>query len=239
MLHTTLDPVFVLLDSMGLMALPLLLCSVLTLTLILERFLVFCMLPSASRRSINKQLHQLQEARDGNCLQELGTQLRCCRGTGPGLCGLLRHAHQPKGLREEVAGLWLLAQKRRLNAGLRLLMVLGVLTPMLGLLGTVLGMIEMFQEVAKVAGPVTPAVLAAGLQTAMLTTAFGLCSAIPALAATHLFSLWANHYLSRLEFAMNHANLLLEGVQSHQELPAAVANPPRTFMPQPAMGAAA
>ncbi len=135
-----------------------------------------------------------------------------CKGIRQGVAVLLSHNTCEKSVREEVAGLWLLKQKRSLNAWLKPLMLIGVLAPMLGLLGTVLGMIDMFRDIAAAAGPVTPDILAAGLWQAMFTTAFGLIIAIPTLAAAHGFGVWANHYLSKLEFALNHTNLLLEGL---------------------------
>lgn len=64
----------------------------------------------------------------------------------------------------------------------RLLQLLGAIAPLLGLLGTVLGIITMFQEVSLHSGPVTPALLASGMWQAMSTTAIGLVVAIPALA---------------------------------------------------------
>ncbi|MCH2169121.1 MAG: MotA/TolQ/ExbB proton channel family protein [Oceanicola sp.] len=50
--------------------------------------------------------------------------------------------------------------------------------PMLGLLGTVVGMIEAFQQLSQSAGAVDPSVLAGGIWTALLTTAVGLAIAI-------------------------------------------------------------
>ena len=50
-------------------------------------------------------------------------------------------------------------------------------------------MIDMFGNIAAVSGPITPDLLAAGLQQAMYTTAFGLMIAIPALAASRLWDL--------------------------------------------------
>jgi len=72
-----------------------------------------------------------------------------------------------------------------------------IVAPMLGLLGTVSGMIATFQKVAELQGQVNPSVLAGGIWEALLTTAFGLLVAIPALIGYRYFKSrlirWENH----------------------------------------------
>lgn len=72
-----------------------------------------------------------------------------------------------------------------------------MVSPMLGLLGTVSGMVTTFQKVAELQGQVNPSVLASGIWEALLTTAFGLLVAIPALTAYRYFKSrlirWENH----------------------------------------------
>lgn len=60
--------------------------------------------------------------------------------------------------------------------------VLGAVAPMLGLFGTVYGMIVAFQKLVDAGGRPDPAELAAGISTALVTTFWGLIVAIPALA---------------------------------------------------------
>ena len=67
--------------------------------------------------------------------------------------------------------------------------VVASISPLLGLFGTVLGMIKAFLNLEKAGSQIDPALLAGGIWEALLTTAFGLAIAIPALAAvsyTHL-----------------------------------------------------
>ncbi|MEM0913482.1 MAG: MotA/TolQ/ExbB proton channel family protein [Planctomycetota bacterium] len=66
---------------------------------------------------------------------------------------------------------------------LEYLNVLGNIAPMLGLFGTVYGMIAAFQALVSAGGSADPATLAAGIGTALVTTFWGLVVAIPALAA--------------------------------------------------------
>ncbi|WP_299321243.1 MotA/TolQ/ExbB proton channel family protein [Parasphingopyxis sp.] len=72
------------------------------------------------------------------------------------------------------------AQLDALERGLALLSLIATIAPLLGLLGTVLGMIEAFQEMETVGDRIEPAVLAGGIWEALLTTAAGLSVAIPA-----------------------------------------------------------
>lgn len=76
---------------------------------------------------------------------------------------------------------------RRLEGWLRWLAGIAQLCPLLGLLGTVLGMIEAFMRIEQAGAVVDPGVLSGGIWQALLTTAFGLTIAIPAMAAYYLF----------------------------------------------------
>jgi len=78
------------------------------------------------------------------------------------------------------------AEIRNLESYLRGLEVIANLSPLLGLLGTVLGMIKAFARLESAGTKVDPAILAGGIWEALLTTAFGLSVAIPALAAFYI-----------------------------------------------------
>ena len=88
-------------------------------------------------------------------------------------------------LREEVERV-ANAQIETLGRHLRTLEVLAVVSPLMGLLGTVLGMIESFQSLELAGGSANAAVLAAGIWQALLTTAMGLIVAIPAAIAANM-----------------------------------------------------
>ena len=70
---------------------------------------------------------------------------------------------------------------------LRLFNGIATISPLLGLLGTVVGMIRAFNAIATVDAMGRPELLAAGISQALLTTAAGLCVAIPALIAYLFF----------------------------------------------------
>jgi biopolymer transport protein ExbB len=100
--------------------------------------------------------------------------------------GLLDPGFDRDRLREEVQR-EAATQLHRLNAYLRGLDATVTLAPLIGLLGTVQGMIAAFQALQVAGGRANPALLAGGIWEALLTTAAGLVIAIPVAAALHWF----------------------------------------------------
>lgn len=98
---------------------------------------------------------------------------------GRGLGGSLLTAELERRGNEEVL---------QMNSLLRLLELIAMISPLLGLLGTVLGMIQSFQELELAQGAANASVLAGGIWQALLTTAAGLLVAIPAAIAAGLFA---------------------------------------------------
>ena len=78
-----------------------------------------------------------------------------------------------------------LASARRIRS-IEILNVFGAVGPMLGLFGTVYGMIVAFQTIVNTQGKASPSDLAAGISTALVTTFWGLIVGIPAVAAAAL-----------------------------------------------------
>jgi biopolymer transport protein ExbB len=74
------------------------------------------------------------------------------------------------------------AETTRMLRPIEYLNVVGNISPMMGLFGTVYGMIRAFQVLVAVGGRPDPGLLAAGISTALVTTFWGLIVAIPALA---------------------------------------------------------
>ena len=90
----------------------------------------------------------------------------------------------------------LLAEAR---AGLRALELVSVIAPLLGLLGTVLGMIDAFQTLQASGATADPADLAGGIWEALLTTAAGMSVAIPAAMALSWFEAVADSARADME----------------------------------------
>lgn len=85
---------------------------------------------------------------------------------------------------------------------LRIIEVIATLSPLLGLLGTVLGMIEAFQRMEMAGSAVDPSVLSGGIWEALLTTAAGLSVAIPAVVALTWLEQRIQHLKQTMEDAM-------------------------------------
>ena len=103
-------------------------------------------------------------------------------------------------LREELERV-ALAKLKDLRSHLPALEVIGTLTPLLGLLGTVLGMITAFRGMEAAGSQVDPSVLSGGIWQALLTTAMGLSIAIPVMAAYN----WMDRKAQRVSEQINDA----------------------------------
>lgn len=136
---------------------------------------------------------------------------------------------------EESAGGWaevekaveegLAEQSARLLRKTEYLSLIGNVAPMLGLLGTVVGMIVAFREVAASQGSATASDLAQGIYLALVTTVEGLIVAIPCVAAFAVFRNRIDQIMAEATAAAAHALMPLKR--------AAVAPPP-----QPPVGSA-
>jgi len=102
---------------------------------------------------------------------------------------------------------------RPLEVGLGMLGLIAMLSPLIGLLGTVIGMIDAFRALEQAGGAVDPSLLSAGIWVALLTTAAGLIVAIPATVAHG----WFEGRLSRFSDLAEEA--IGEMSETHQDLP--------------------
>lgn len=87
----------------------------------------------------------------------------------------------------------------QLNSYLRPLEVIANISPLLGLMGTVLGMILAFKQMELAGSEVDPSVLSGGIWQALLTTAVGLAVAIPASMAHS----WLERKIERVSYKIN------------------------------------
>lgn len=97
----------------------------------------------------------------------------------------------------------------RLNQRITYLADIGAIAPMLGLFGTVLGMIRSFSVVASDLAATRPMLLAEGVAEALVSTAAGLCVGIPAMAAYSFFRGRSQNLIAELEAATTHLMALL------------------------------
>ncbi|RXF04368.1 MotA/TolQ/ExbB proton channel family protein [Pseudoalteromonas sp. PS5] len=86
---------------------------------------------------------------------------------------------------------------------LAMLSIIGTLSPLMGLFGTVWGLVLMFKTIAKTQQAVTPALLADGLWEAMYSTMAGLAIAMPCLLVYGVLQAVVDRFQSELTLCMN------------------------------------
>ena len=145
------------------------------------------------RGFIEPALEQWQEGNRDGAIRELENQRNPIADALAVAMRGLRSGADTAVVREESArvGARHLAD---LRSYFRPLEVIGSLAPLLGLLGTVMGMITAFQQLADAGSQVDPSVLSNGIWEALLTTAVGLVVAIPAVVALN----WLERVVERL-----------------------------------------
>lgn len=190
-----MESVWEILGKGGLMMIPLLVCSLLVVAVVIDRAIAL------RRRVIIKSeitsvIDSFEQAEDIRLAENI-----CKRHPGPFsnlvLSGLshrtlskdeIREAIQDQG-RQEIRGL---------ERGLGVLETIAGIAPLLGLLGTVLGMIKVFTVISQQGLGQTNA-LAGGISEALITTVVGLSIGIPALVAFNYFSHKAEDLILDLE----------------------------------------
>jgi biopolymer transport protein ExbB len=161
---------------------PLLACSILAVGVAIERTIVFLWQGTSYQRF----QRQLRDALNGGGIAAAGEFLRTQRSPLARVTEVyLKHEQTSDSLREEVVSREASIQLSTMERRVHWLSVIGSLAPMIGLLGTVLGLVQAFKQIESLGGQVQPGDLAAGIWMALLTTVFGLTVALPTLAVYH------------------------------------------------------
>lgn len=158
---------------------PLLLCSLLAVAVILERVAVF-LFHAASFEALKSSLQGPVSAGHFQEAQQIAASRRGL--IAKVAAAYLANVHRSTETRDDVVSRTAAEQMARLERRLNWLAMLGQLAPMLGLLGTVTGLIAAFHQIELNQGQVQPEDLASGIWEALLTTVFGLVIALPVLA---------------------------------------------------------
>lgn len=128
---------------------------------------------------------------------------------------VLRNRHRPAEEIEKLVSLYGTRAIQELSRSVRFLGILGNITPLIGLLGTVTGMVKTFMQIAELNGHVNPGLLAGGIWEALLTTAAGLTVAIPTVIVYHHFE----NTIDRFAFQIKHYSLdLIETMSEHDRI---------------------
>ena len=187
------------LQPAGIVLVPLFACSVIALALIADRGLALMRLQGVSHARALSIRNTASEKGTEEALSELQSDKPFYVAAVKVLKDNLR---TDKTLREEAASLELQAAGRELSRRLTGLTTIAGLAPLLGLLGTVIGLMVAFQSLEGSTGPVEPGVVAGGLWQAMITTVIGLVIAVPCLVCHAWFR-------SRIRYRMADAAALL------------------------------
>lgn len=154
--------------------------SLIALTIVLVKVWQLVALRAESSKVVNSALAQWRAGRGSDAVGQLddahpvAAVVKCAMaGRLDGMNDLL--------LREEVERI-ASARLNDLRSFFRPLELIGALSPLLGLLGTVMGMIVAFQQMEAAGSQVDPTVLSGGIWQALLTTAVGMAVAIPVVA---------------------------------------------------------
>ena len=168
----------------GVLMWPILLCSVISVAIILERLYHFHQIRINIPDFFSSIRNLLQK-------KKVREALDLCQKTRAPIgrilaCGIQNHKKDAAVQEKSISrvGSW---EVRGLEKHLRGLATIGNITPLIGLLGTVVGMIKAFVKIQELGGRVDASVLAGGIWEALLTTAAGLTVAIPTLVAYHYF----------------------------------------------------
>ncbi|HKK72458.1 MAG TPA: MotA/TolQ/ExbB proton channel family protein [Candidatus Krumholzibacteria bacterium] len=186
----------------GPVMIPLALCSILASVITFERIL-------ALRRSkvVPREILHVAEAADPK--KDLSVAISVCERNPGVFSDILRAGLEAQGLPWETVRDVILDAGRqetpKLERNLVWLETIAGVAPLLGLLGTVLGMIKTFASIS-VAGLGDPQVLSEGISEAMITTAVGLGIGIPTLVAYNLLAARSEAFVIEIE---RHASRLL------------------------------
>ena len=168
----------------GVMMIPIGICSIIALTIIIERLLFF-------GKSYENPITTFEALKSFLEDEEHPSTIEYSKKSkgpvGQLLESGLDHKDIPKWKLEEKITLTGREELQKLSKNIRGLEVIATISPLMGLLGTVMGMVRAFSKVANLKGQVDPSVLAGGIWEALLTTAAGLAVAIPAVVMLHYF----------------------------------------------------
>ena len=179
-------------------------CSFIALVVILERAWALF----RARINVNEFLAKIRKALMVN--RSTRDAIKVCeqyRGPVASImkAGLLKYG-QPREDVEKTIENAALYEMGRLERGLIILATIANVAPLIGFLGTVLGMIKSFDALAA-AGLSNPGLVATGIKEALYTTAGGLIVAVPVQVAYNFFMSRINKFVREIETA---ANMLLE-----------------------------
>ncbi len=182
----------------GVFMIPLVICSIVGLAIIIERTIAL-LRGRVISKSLGEAVHLFQSGDDVQVLY--GKAIGDSSVLGRIVQTALSHLDSPKSDNIEAIQVRARAEGVRLERGLVTLEIIVGIGPLLGLLGTVSGLIRVFAEFGRTAGDsmAEAAGIASGISEALNMTVAGLVVAIPALIIHAYYSRRVEHYMAEME----------------------------------------
>lgn len=178
---------------------PLLVCSIVGFAIILERTLYFLWL----RLDYTRFSQELKELLVKRKMKEALVLCRKHANPIPKIAEQYLKNLNHDQLRGEILKREGSIALEKVETRLRALAAITHIAPLLGLLGTVTGLVAAFHRIEVLGGQVQPSDLASGIWEALLTTVYGLIIAIPCMAAYHSFESAADRIARRMQFMIS------------------------------------
>jgi biopolymer transport protein ExbB len=196
---------------------PIILCSIIALAIVIERVYHLRMAGIDTRKFMDDIANVLKRNKIMEAIE------MCDKTPGPIAhilkAGILKHDRPKQEIKEaiEEAGLY---EVPRMEKNLTALATIAHISPLLGLLGTVVGMVGCFQVIQQKStslNPVSPGDLAGGIWQALITTVAGLAVAIPVYVAYNYLVSRVNHFVLDMErSATDLINILTQRGKDHE-----------------------
>lgn len=149
-----------------------------------------------STTNTTKLLNKVESALETGGIEKAKEVCKDTRGPVAGIFyqGLDRYSEGLEIVEKSIVGYGSVLMGR-LESGLSWISLFIALAPMLGFMGTVIGMIQAFDDIAA-AGDISPTIVASGIKVALLTTVFGLITAI-------ILQIFYNYIVSKIDSLVN------------------------------------
>ncbi len=172
---------------------------------------IFLRRSSTSTATLSREIDGL--LREGKIEEALALCKKTSGATARVIAAALRNIEKEKEHLEDIISEAILHESGYLDRFGQVILVLAAVAPLLGLLGTVTGMIETFDVITEY-GNSDPKMLSSGISVALITTQYGLYVAIPTLFIGNLLNGWAERIKEDMEQAALRVTNLFRGGRS-------------------------
>jgi biopolymer transport protein ExbB len=185
---------------------PLLVCSVVACAIVAERFFYFVRLRFDYKVFISQLKYLLAQGKKKEAI------LLCRKQASPvpRIAELYLKNTESDKMRSDILKREGSFAMEKVEARLRALAAITHIAPLIGLLGTVTGLVAAFHQIELMGGQAQPADLAGGIWEALTTTVFGLLIAIPCMAVYHGFESVADRAARQMQFIVSELDEFFE-----------------------------